>query len=255
MFAIYGFLLGDEPLSQSLNVYHRTIEPSIESGEGWQKRQLLQYLAYDDGYPHCIESSATHTTEFIFKRTKLQVLEMIANHPRYWVVRLPSRRKKPPAFDAEITNQDFDAILQTCRLLAMTHQDYGGYALSILQTVLSQRTLQVFQEKGSNTLELRAWTWMIRLAQHKRKHYHTTLSELNERISNVGAANKERAFAQIQYGEIQCLEYIIDHAHNVVQSVRQDLIDGGEEGEGSSSLMIVREEPCPNSDVLLQLLT
>mmetsp|Transcript_16814 Transcript_16814/g.40977 ORF Transcript_16814/g.40977 Transcript_16814/m.40977 type:complete len:243 (+) Transcript_16814:426-1154(+) len=237
-----AFFLGNEPLSQSLNAYHRTIEPRIESTAGWQKRQLIQYLAHDDGYPYCIDSTL-HPTEHAFKRAKLRVLEMIANNPRYWVVRLPSRRNHPPAFDSKVTDEDFDAVLQACRLLAMTHRDYRGNAHQVLLNTLSRGTLQTLQ-RTSDVMEFRAWIWMLRLARHERNKYNVGLTELRERISRMEVMSRDWYLAQIQSGEIQSLEYIIDHAHGAVQTVRPNV----NEGEQDSSL--IREDACPFSAVL-----
>ncbi|KAL3939920.1 MAG: hypothetical protein SGBAC_005450 [Bacillariaceae sp.] len=241
MFAIYGFLLGNEPISQGFNAYHRTIDPSIESATGWQKRQLLQYLTHDDGYPHCIES-ALHPTEYAFKRTKLRVIEMIANSPGYWVVRLPSRRNHPPAFDSEVTDQDFDAILQTCRLLAMTHRDYRGDAHQVLLNSLSQRSLNSLQ-RNSDAMEIRAWSWMLRLARYERNQYTVGLSELSERISSMDAMSSDWSFAQIQFGEIQSLDYIIDYAHRAVETLQRN-------ASGNEDSSLIREDACPFSTVL-----
>ncbi|CAJ1950150.1 unnamed protein product [Cylindrotheca closterium] len=253
MFAIYGFLIGNEPVSQSIDAYHRTVEPMIESPAGWQKRQLLQYLAHDDGYSECIESSTRHPTEYAFKRLKLLVLEMIANNPKYWVVRLPSRRNHPPAFDSNPTDQDFGPILQTCRLLAMTHRDYQGDAHQILRNALSQGNLDIITLQQRNDdddvmidLEIRAWTWMLRLARHKRNQYDMGLTEMTERISSMEVMSRDWTVAQIQFGEIQSLEYIMDHAYGAIQRLRRNLKKGD---DGDSSLMI-REDACPFSTVL-----
>eukprot|EP00980_Cylindrotheca_fusiformis_P020381 scaffold7412_cov115-Cylindrotheca_fusiformis.AAC.3 len=228
MFAIYGFCLGTEPLSRSLSAYHRSVEGiHLVPGKSiadWQKPQLIRYLSHDDGYPNCIEPSSI---EFAFKALKLQVLERFANAPNSWIVTFPGRRARP--HDPPIVTQEsLASVLQTCRLLALTHLDYNGTATDLLR---QQRRRNANLATGDRSLEIRAWAWLYRLARMERNKYESDVSSL---------VNNDNPMAQVQLGELLTLEAIMSYAQNVLDKLKQGQVEED---------FFIRETACPIANV------
>lgn len=244
MYAVYGFCLGTEPLSRSFTAYHQTIEgihlprtngPPIAS---WQRPQLIQYLAHDDGYRDCITPSSS-VAEYSFKALKLQILERIANAPQYWVVALPGRRKHttdPPTIQLD----RLEHLLQTCRLLALTHRDYNGMAPSKLQQVVQHKRQALKLEQGSNALEYRAWNWVHRLAYLEQSKYNVTLKEQRNIVVQQANGN-EWTLAQVQLGELLTLETVMQYAKQAMEQITRN--------EDDAADFVIREEACPLANV------
>jgi hypothetical protein len=243
LYAMYGFNNGDgsSPTSRSIASFHDMYNPEVHipvvvSGggastlsrvENFQREQLLQYLAYDDGYNNCIEGPEENLEAAELKRLKLALLQQIANDPDSWTVtispRNPNARPRkassttpgspePPAFDPaqEVPyNDSFMRILTTCRLLALTHRDYEGDAIPRLRKSVRQfqfgnaagltsdkgrqfqfgKAVSLTLEKGNDALELRSLMWMYRLADIEFKKYGTTSVE--QEMETVARLNLE----------------------------------------------------------------
>jgi hypothetical protein len=246
MFAVYGFCLGTESLSRSFTAYHQTIEgvhlpPGGLPLEEWQRTQLIRYLAHDDGYRDCIAPTPNTTVEYALKLLKLQVLERIANAPRYWVVTLPGRRKEP--FDSpQITEEHLESVLQTCRLLALTYRDYHGMAGPKLRQILQKRQQPLLLERGSDALEYRAWTWLYRLARMERNKYNVSMEDQYQRVYALKASSSsEWTLAQVQLGELLTLETVMSYAKEAIQKLGVALDDGED--------FVIREKACPLANV------
>jgi hypothetical protein len=247
--------------------------------ENFQREQLLQYLAYDDGYKNCIEGPEANPEAAELKRLKLALLQQIANDPDSWTVTISPRNPKarprkassstprspePPAFDpAEKVpyNESFRKILTTCRLLALTHRDYEGNAIPRLRQSLRQFQFGnaggLTLEKGNDALELRSLLWMYRLANIELQRFGTTSVE--QEMETVARLNLEAfqslewSAAHVRLGELQSLTVLLQFAKHMSKEYAP--------GAGMQSLSlsasedwILRDKPCPmkNLDFLLQ---
>ena len=151
----------------------------------WELNEL--YLMYNDGHKTC---SNTEEVRNEFARLKLMVLQrMYANSYNKWVatvppqdhdqsmIGLPLLNQPPPLVDSGITE-----IVKTCRLLALTHLDYGGTATEMLKQGLSSEKKSArksfslpspmpsssqsqSQSLDNLALEYRTWVWVERLAR------------------------------------------------------------------------------------------
>ena len=156
-----------------------------------QEQQLNElYLLYNDGHKNCSNMEQGRNK---FARLKLMVLQRLyANSYNKWVATvppqdhdqssiagLPSLNEAPPKVDSGIAE-----IVKTCRLLALTHHDYGGTATEMLQKALSlekesarksfslpspissssSSSSSQSQSLDNLALEYRTWVWVERLA-------------------------------------------------------------------------------------------
>jgi hypothetical protein len=199
--------------------------------EGEQKKQLQEYLRYDDGYNNCITSVDTEALEL--KRLKYKLLLLIMNDYRKWAASLPPRDKSTsiPIDDG------ISPVISICRLLALTHRDYNGTAANVVQMKILEieeaqqaapedfhgETYQLVLERGEAGMEFRARIWLYRLAAEKLKRWGTASSEdeLNK-IQQSKFNSKDWTASYVRYQEIQTLETLKLYAEHVARQLRDE---------------------------------
>lgn len=187
LFAKFGFVNGDGSgwTQGSIALFHRMMDAgmdkefsygshsgsSSESTKAIQRKHLTRYLQYDDGYAQCVEGPHVHPEEFALKKLKLEHLLQIANIRNHWIVNVPPRspESRPgeasstitalgvPELDPRKTNIGFSKLIETCRIISLVNNDYGGRARAILEENLGNTEFVL--EKDSDSLEYRAVSW------------------------------------------------------------------------------------------------
>jgi len=186
LFAQYGFVNGDGSgwTQASLALWHKVnLNPkNIERGargERAQKKQMLRYLQYDDGYESCVDPYQEEAWEL--KKLKFRYLFLIANLSPRWTVTMPPRDQEslpaaasntpitlePPEFDKRKLQFDSNAIYSTCRLISLTHHDYNGNATSMIQANL-QKDSFVLPPSSQGTLEYRTHMCVARFVSEAK---------------------------------------------------------------------------------------
>jgi SET domain len=184
----------------------------------FQKPELKRYLQYDDGYHDCVEKDK-HPEAFQLKQLKWYHLSKIANNPKSWIALISPRspQSKPvessdmmitdlvPQVDPRVTAIELSRLVATCRLLALTTDDYDGNAIQVLKDNMKNNTFVV--EGGSTTLEYRALMFLYRLSSTALIQYKTTPKEAFDLVAQL---NQENAFpgknwtaAHLRLGEMQ----------------------------------------------------
>ncbi len=199
----------------------QTQTPLPSDGDN-QKKSLLQYLVSDDGYEECIEKEK-NPRGYELKLLKYRLLQAIANKRERWTVKFQPRNEEskpatnsftpiqthPPRFDPQNVKFDGSKIIPTCRLLALTNEDYEGRALEVLKDVFESGKADTFQvNRQTDELEYRALMWLARLTNMVLKKYPTTVREDMESLASpeVSFRSKEWNALQVRLGEMQTLE-------------------------------------------------
>jgi hypothetical protein len=191
LFAKFGFVNGDGSghTQASISLFHRMLDLQISEEfshfsdtdpEPWkrfqaaQRKGLVRYLQYDDGYVECIPGpEAADPDSWKLKELKFQHLVRIANDASRWVLTAGPRQPKskpvessqevitetPPEMDVRTVRLNIMPLVETCRLLSLIHTDYGGEAISLLQQNLD--TPNFILERDSDALEYRAFMWYV----------------------------------------------------------------------------------------------
>lgn len=203
LYANYGFVNtdGSGRSGASLAAFH-TIHNAVAETESQnkeeQRKQMLPYFLYDDGYEHCVSEGTKYEKLLDFKRTKMSFLEMFVNQHDKWMVSLPPRTNQtsgavgdsagstastmipsyaPSAMQALVDEDGMMGILSTCRLLALIPQDYNGRAKDIMGGLLNrhrysgEKKAKFRMIPGASSLEYRARAWLKRLAMAKMEQY------------------------------------------------------------------------------------
>ncbi len=241
LYAKFGFVNGDGSgyTQASIGLFHRpldvqisqeyTLVPNkmrqgstshspIQTISDFQKGNLKRYLMYDDGYEDCVQKDL-HPEAFKLKFLKWQHLAKIANDPKFWVATLKPRspesrpkkssdlliREVPPEFNPKKLGLDMTHLVETCRLLALTVDDFEGTAIQLLEDNLGSSTFAV--PKGSQALEYRSLRYLARLSGMALMQYPTSIQK---EFENALQLNKENAFgndtwtaSQLRLGEMQ----------------------------------------------------
>lgn len=210
-----------------------------------QRKELLPYFQYDDGVDHCVGNTEGTSLQKLlddglleFKKHKMTLLETIANDPLKWIVSLPPRTvnvgSNIPFYTKEFLEKlDEDmglmAILSTCRLLALTKEDYHGRAKDILEALIKKYNSG--DEKfrmipGAAPLEYRARVWLKRLATAVLQSYQacpttsSSAAEEAERLLMLQATNAsmpEIMESNIRLAELQTLELLIAYSNQYME--------------------------------------
>ena len=196
--------------------------PSEVDGEA-QKRALVNYLRYDDGYEECI-TKENNPKGFKLKLLKLRHLQLIANKYDRWTYTVAPRNEtsKPspssdipiitdaPKFDPKNVKFDGSKIISTCRLMALNCDDYNGSAIEKLEEKLLEDDANFLIEKQSDQLEFRALTILSRLTTGALHLYPSTVQKDISAISSSSLKfqSKEWNAAQVRLGEMQSLEVL-----------------------------------------------
>lgn len=231
-----------------------TISP-LEKIPDFQRINMKRYLTYDDGYDDCVQKDL-HPEAFRLKQLKWLHLAKIANDPKFWIVTLQprspeSRPKKssnllitqaPPEVNPKKLRMDITNLVNTCRLIALTVNDFEGDAIKILDENKGNNTFVV--PKGSQALEYRSLMFLSRMASTALMQYPFNLKE---EYDNVLKLNKENAFgnsawiaAQLRLGEMQSLHAISGVGMTYARNILKDT-----ENKQIPIAYKIREKSCP----------
>ncbi|KAG7349455.1 SET methyltransferase domain containing protein [Nitzschia inconspicua] len=225
----------------------------------FQKPELKRYLQYDDGYQDCVEKDK-HPDAFKLKQLKWYHLSKIANNPKSWVALLSPRSpaSKPressdmmitdvvPQVDPRITSIELSRLVNTCRLLALTTDDYDGNAIQVLKENMKNSSFVV--EGGNTALEYRALMFLYRLASTALIQYQTSPKEAFNLVVKLNQENsfpgKNWTAAHLRLAEMQSLLAITGVAFSHAKKWEAD---AKKDSESGSALYIIREKSCPSS--------
>ncbi len=195
----------------------------LQDDEEIQRKSLLQYLVSDDGYEECIEKSK-NPAGYELKVLKYQHLKAIANKKERWIVNFQPRNETskpsidsstqihygPPKFEPHKVQFDGSKIIPTCRLLALTTDDYEGNAIEVLKKALASGTAESFEvNRQSDELEYRALMWLARLTNMALMKYPSKVRSDMESLAlsnNISFQSNEWNALQVRLGEMQTLE-------------------------------------------------
>lgn len=275
LFSKFGFVNGDGSAytEASLSGLHKPLDIGMReqfsylpfSGEieerlkNHQKQLLSRYLVFDDGYTECIQKEL-HPEAFELKKLKLEHLNRIANDPKRWVLRMPPRTERslpakstevpirydPPDFDVNRLNLDASKIIETCRLISLTNDDFDGNATAVLKEAL-EHDEPLFIDNQGNDLEYRALTCLSRLSAIARWRYKQELDEemaLVRELTHEAFHSRMWTAAQVRLGEIQTLEVL----HRVAISGVMEMTNRIQMEANTDSLDVIphmHEQPCP----------
>ena len=196
-----------------------------------QKKQIQQYLQYDDGYRDCVSDEDAEAMEF--KQLKRKLLLLIVNDYRKWSASLPQRDTDPTSTSVPI-DDGVNPLISTCRLLALTHRDYDGNALGIVEQKIQEieqarlatpsdyhgETYDLVFKRGQKGLEYRAGIWLYRLAAHSINKWGDTSSNIElENMENFSPYTIDWMASYVRYQELLTLETLKLYAEHVVQQV------------------------------------
>jgi hypothetical protein len=223
----------------------------------FQKPELKRYLQYDDGYAECVQKDK-HPYKFELKQLKWYHLSKIANDPKSWTAVLSPRSplskpaassellitEQPPQIDPRNLGVDVTRLVETCRLLALTTDDYDGKAVQVLKDNMFNDTFVV--QGGSPALEYRALMFLGRLASTALLQYNISPKDEYDRVVQL---NKENAFpaknwtaAQLRLGEMQSLHAISGIAFS---NAKRWEVEAKKEKESGTFFFKMREKSCP----------
>jgi len=304
MFAKYGFVNGDGSghTEASLALWHRhtlidehygTIKNLMDQQkhdkpDEYQQKlltrlryEMLHYLRFDDGYEECIEQVQTPAWEL--KSLKYKHLLKISNVKRRWIVYMQPRNKDaalpvtvsitqpvttrvPPKSTQMQVQMDIKEVLATCRLLSLTHDDYGGRATKILEEHLSRGSFPILppatstrsdnlEDDDGRGLEFRTHMCVVRLASAALDRFNITKTTLTKEVGNLnylvskeesgdfGQLVKNWTAAYLRLGEMETLEVIKAMAHAKLQQLFVDQ-PNKDKLLNSETKYIMRQKPC-----------
>mmetsp|Transcript_36008 Transcript_36008/g.52558 ORF Transcript_36008/g.52558 Transcript_36008/m.52558 type:complete len:752 (-) Transcript_36008:233-2488(-) len=268
------------------------IDPSIKR---LRIKDMMRYLQYDDGYDKCIgaprytssssgedgdnddnnrsKGPTEHELAPELKMLKLKYLVRYADDRSIWTLTMPPRNDtskpaatpqipivtSPPKFDTRGGgNFKFDAskVIATCRLIVLTHTDFGGNAIEMLSDALKKNAENNNDEKpflvGRDTdeLEYRALSCLIRFTDLQLSRYPNSIeNDMDFLIGESPPAFQSRAWtaAHVRLGEMQTLEALrsisISGAIQMREKIEKKNKQNGDKG-GRNPLLIVRNKPC-----------
>ncbi|KAL3912491.1 MAG: hypothetical protein SGILL_006862 [Bacillariaceae sp.] len=145
--------------------------------KNYQKKGIIKYLYYDDGYDGCITGPMTHPEEAELKRLKLEHLLRIANEPEKWMMLMGPRNPRAlPSISSHIPNNvtvpqfdrnfqylqpDVYKLQETCRIMSLITSDYNGRAVDVLKENLGNSNF-VIGPNVSDSLEFRSYMCVSR---------------------------------------------------------------------------------------------
>jgi hypothetical protein len=189
LFAKFGFVNGDGSgwTQASLAIFHRLLDMGTEKefshlpmNDGsvdmiakYQRKNLLRYLQYDDGYTDCIQGPESDPDEFELKILKLEYLVQIANERKHWIINVPPRAPKSrpvesseiiitesvPKIDPRNMKINFSKLIETCRIISLVDSDYNGKARELLKNNLGNSTFVLQKDEENQSLEYRSVYW------------------------------------------------------------------------------------------------
>jgi hypothetical protein len=274
LWARYGFVNGDgsEYTQATIALFHRILDldlkqqfsllptdktPLDPSLVQLQRRDLTRYLQFDDGYDECVQES-TNPQGFAMKRLQLEYLLRIANTPRHWIVRMPSREPNalPRTLSHENTNKtapvitrrstvNFKKVVETCRIISMHVDDYNGTAIDVLERALDADT-GIFEPppplpEDEMSAEFRSLICTGRMAIVALGRFPRSAQEERQLIEESEFQSINWTAAHIRLGEMQTLEVLrgmtFAAARRIKETVQKVFPD--------SPMPVVRDKPCP----------
>jgi len=233
------------------------VEVPLVKDEITQRRNLLQYLLFDDGYQDCIEKKE-NPDGYALKVLKFKYLNKIANKRVRWILKMPPRDKlskpalssniqitiNPPKFNPEGVTFDGSKLISTCRLIVLNNNDFNGEAIKVLSDVLRNNTADTFYvPKQTDELEYRALVCLTRLTTVALKQYSSNayrdMRLLSSSSEETFFRSKKWNAVQVRLGEMQTLEVLRNIAAGGVKQMEKQVKDP------NSSAMFIRHSPCP----------
>ena len=163
-----------------------------------------------------------------------------------------------PTFD--LGNMQFDAskLVSTCRLLALTNNDYEGQASTVLEEVLANNSAESFVvERQHDALEYRAASCIFRLVDMMLWRYPSTAKKDMDLLSSTPQHDMERSeqivhrplfggkewtTAHVRLGEMQSLEVLGGTMKAHARHLKDTMLDRNDVNPAS---LTVRRKPCP----------
>lgn len=277
LFSKFGFVNGDGSgyTEASIAGFHKLLDVGMKeqfsylpfSGERvkglvkHQKELLASYLIFDDGYKECIEKEK-HPIAFELKQLKLEHLSRIANNPKRWVLRMQPRNDKslpsksshapitydPPAFNVKNLSLDASNIIETCRLISLSEDDFDGNAIQVLKETLEKDEPLVIDNQGES-LEYRALACLARLSGVASWRFKPGIEEemkLVKDLTHDSFQSRLWTAAQLRLGEIQTLEVL----HRVAVSGVMEMTNRIQLEANDTSYDVlphIHEQPCPEA--------
>ncbi|KAG7349433.1 SET methyltransferase domain containing protein [Nitzschia inconspicua] len=193
LYGRYGFNNGDGsgPIQLNLAFHHDMMKLNMTNDQynylpnsgttpkfrNYQKRGLIKYLMYDDGYDGCIPGPTTHPEEAELKRLKLEHLLRIANDYERWNMLVAPRAPDslpavtstiPITFSIPQFEKDFsylvpgvERLLETCRMISLINSDFNGKAVAVLKENLDNSNF-IIGPNVSDALEFRSYMCVSR---------------------------------------------------------------------------------------------
>mmetsp|Transcript_3170 Transcript_3170/g.4219 ORF Transcript_3170/g.4219 Transcript_3170/m.4219 type:complete len:733 (+) Transcript_3170:42-2240(+) len=238
----------------------KKIQTPLATDAEIQRKNLLQYLVSDDGYRDCIKKD-DNPQGYELKLLKYRHLEAIANNRERWTVTFQPRNEKskptknshipiqtdPPKFNPHKVRFDGSKLIPTCRLLALTNDDYDGKAIEALRKALENGTAGTTftVDRQSDELEYRALMWLARLTNIALQKYPSTVQKDTDLLSSYAAPfrTKEWNAAQVRLGEMQTLESLRSIASSGTRHMLERFKRNG--GDVDSTSMFNRQKVCP----------
>ena len=238
------------------------VDTPSEFDQEAQKRALVNYLRFDDGYEECI-TKENNPEGFKLKLLKLRHLQLIANKYDRWTYTIAPRNetsKPSPSSDIPITtdapmfdknNVKFDGskIISTCRLMALNTDDYDGKVIENLEQKLLEDDDNFLIEKQSDQLEFRALTILSRLTTGALHLYPSTVQKDTFAISSSSLKfqSKEWNAAQVRLGEMQSLEVLRSIATSGAKQMRTRAL---EIVPSTHPSLKIHRTPCPGENAI-----
>jgi hypothetical protein len=279
LFSKFGFVNGDGSgyTESSIAVMHRLLDPGMGQQFSFmsrdasttlkplpkdsliQKKEIVKYLEYDDGYTDCIDPERD-ANAFALKKLKFQMLSEIANIYDRWVIKWhprnssaqPSRgsilpiTSDPPVFDVKRVTFDGSKVLSTCRLITLIHEDYDGDAIAVLKEALKNESVtQSFMVARQNDLsEFRSLNCLVRLTFTALSRYPKTTMDYYNALSSSSLVygSPEWYASHVALGEMLSLESL----RNIALSGARMIVEKLQLRENSNPAAFIRKIPCPS---------
>ncbi|CAB9504101.1 expressed unknown protein [Seminavis robusta] len=239
-----------------------------------QATAVQQYLRFDDGYEQCIPPPSTQDSanEYLkeaqkLKRLKIQHLARIANHSKRWqLVLLPRAPESLPARASNMVityappklstrnvkffhRKEYQLVAATCRVIALTHEDYDGTAVQILQENLQNNSFLLESQLDESTerdspaaaLEFRTHFCLARLATEALQRFDIPMADMEDKVARLNRKSfqsREWTAAHLQLSEMQALE--------VLRGVSFSAAREYEDLRNMTPLFTIRDDPCPD---------
>lgn len=230
-----------------------------------QEQTLVNYLRYDDGYNSCI-SKDENPDGFKLKLLKLRHLQIIANIYDRWTFHLGPRNtdskpsissnvritEKTPTFNPKEVKLNGSKIIATCRLIALTVDDYDGKAIEVLERALRVEGNNFMVPKQSDALEYRSLIVLARLTTGALSRYPATVPKDISSISSstMKFQSKDWNAAHVRLGEMQSLEVLRSIATSGSKQLR---LSAEKYLPSTHASLKIHRSPCPQ-EISLDLL-